>query len=333
MVLLVFILNQFAIFPNQPRSMRPANYVILRLMPWLEISLTTDGELAEAVAEVLARFAPNGVVLEQGVTFNDAEDEGTPIGPVTVKAYLEADATLEERRQKLEEALYFLGRIRPLPEPRYQLIEDQNWMEVWKAHYRPLEIGRRLLILPAWMDATSTDRIPIRIDPGMAFGTGTHPTTQLCLELMERLEPFPETVIDVGCGSAILSIAALRLGAQQALGVDIDAQALENARQNAMLNQIGESLRLEKGSVAEILRGDLSIRESPLVLANILAPVLSRLLDEGLSQIVTPGGFLILSGILQDQEEPLLDKAVEKGLSLETRAQKGEWVALCLRRP
>ncbi len=301
-------------------------------MTWLEVSLTLEGEVAEAVAEVLARFAPGGVVLEQGVCFNDAEDEGTAIGPVTVKAYLEADAAIEERRQKLEEALYFLGRIRPLPEPCYRWIQEQNWMEAWKAHYRPLEVGARLLILPAWMEAPVSERIILHIDPGMAFGTGTHPSTQLCLELMERLQPFPERVIDVGCGSAILSIAALRLGARKALGVDIDALALENARENARLNQVDGALTLGLGSVAEIRRGEFAIQDAPLVLANILAPVLSRLLDEGLGELVTGGGFLLLSGILQEQHTSLLQKATEKGFHLAESAEKGDWVALLLRR-
>jgi ribosomal protein L11 methyltransferase len=301
-------------------------------MAWLEVSLTLEGEAAEAVAEVLARFAPGGVVLEQGVRFNDAEDEGTPVGPVTVKAYLEADAAIEERRQKLEEALYFLGRIRPIPEPHYQWIQEQNWMEAWKAHYRPLEIGARLLILPAWMEAPASERIILRIDPGMAFGTGTHPSTQLCLELMERLQPFPERVIDVGCGSAILSIAALRLGARKALGVDIDALALENARENARLNQVDEALILGHGSVEEIRRGEFAIQDAPLVLANILAPVLSRLLDEGLGELVTGGGFLLLSGVLQEQRATLLQKATEKGFHLVESAERGDWVALLLRR-
>src|SRR5512135_3356753 len=177
-------------------------------MNWLEVSMTVNGELAEAVADVLARFAPNGVMTEQGVKFLNDEDEGTASGPITVRAYLPVDEGLEERRQKLEEALYYLGRIQPMPAPRFQPIADQNWMEAWKQHYRPIPIGQRLLILPAWMDSPEPERIAIKIDPGMAFGTGTHPTTQLCLQLLEetierRELPQDSRVIDVGCGSGI----------------------------------------------------------------------------------------------------------------------------------
>ena len=198
-------------------------------MNWLEVSLTVNGELAEAVADVLARFAPNGVMTEQGVKFVNDEDEGTATGPITVRAYLPMDEHIEETRQKLEESLYYLGMIQPLPAPTFTPIADQNWMEAWKQHYKPIPIGKRLMILPAWLDSPEPNRIPIKIDPGMAFGTGTHPTTQLCLELMEKammdhgewrmenrssINHEPLTVIDVGCGSGILSIAALKLGAK-----------------------------------------------------------------------------------------------------------------------
>ena len=155
---------------------------------WLEVSLTVNGELAEAVADVLARFAPNGVVTEQGgIQFMDDEDEGTATGPITVRAYLPVDEHIEEKRHKLEESLYYLGMIKSLPAAVFTPIADRNWMEAWKEHYKPILIGKRLVIVPAWLDTPEPDRIAIKIDPGMAFGTGTHPTTQLCLELMEKV--------------------------------------------------------------------------------------------------------------------------------------------------
>ena len=122
-------------------------------MDWLEISLSVDGELAEAVAEVLSRFAPNGVMTEQGIQHLDDEDVGTPAGPVTVRAYLAADQTLDPRRLEIERALKSLGMIRPVPAPSYRTLANTNWMEAWKQHYRPIPIGRRLMILPAWSEA------------------------------------------------------------------------------------------------------------------------------------------------------------------------------------
>src|ERR1044071_4828374 len=276
-------------------------------MNWLEVSLTVNGELAEAVADVLARFAFSGVMMEQGVKYIDDEDAGTPTGPITVRAYLEMNGQIEETRQKLEESLYYLGRIQPLPAASYKEIADQNWMEAWKQHYKPILIGERLVIVPAWMDSPDPNRIPIKIDPGMAFGTGTHPTTQLCLELMEKIFEDgssvrrPRSVIDVGCGSGILSIAALKLGATSALGVDIDAGSIVNARENADTNSIGDELILSVGSVQEILSGKFPFRKAPLVIANILAPVIVRLFDAGLAELIEDTGTIILSGILQEQ--------------------------------
>lgn len=309
-------------------------------MNWLEVSLTVSGELAEAVSDVLARFAPNGVMTEQGVKYNDDEDAGTPTGPITVRAYLEVNDQLEETRQKLEESLYYLGMIQPLPAPDYKQIADQNWMEAWKQHYKPILIGQRLLILPAWLESPEPKRIPIKIDPGMAFGTGTHPTTQLCLELMEIVGEekgkkkesfaFPLSCIDIGCGSGILSIAALKLGAQKVLGVDIDSESVTNSRENADVNGVGEELILGQGSVSEVLAGQFDFKSAPLVVANILAPVIIRLFDAGLADLIEEKGTIVLSGILDHQAESVIDAGQAKGLQLNEKRQIGDWVALMM---
>jgi len=313
-------------------------------MNWLEVSLTVNGELAEAVADVLARFAFSGVMMEQGVKYTDDEDAGTPTGPITVRAYLEMNDQIEETRQKLEESLYYLGMIQPLPAASYKEIADQNWMEAWKQHYKPILIGQRLVIVPAWMDSPDPDRIAIRIDPGMAFGTGTHPTTQLCLELMEKYFDdrqratlasgidHPLSIIDIGCGSGILSIAAIKLGASSALGVDIDAGSIDNARENANTNSIGEELILGVGSVQEILNGVYPFQTAPLVVANILAPVIIRLFGAGLAELIEDHGAILLSGILQEQAQSVIEAAQAKGLRMNERRQMGDWVALALSR-
>src|SRR5215207_8494479 len=310
-------------------------------MNWLEVSLTVNGELAEAVADVLARFAYSGVMTEQGVKYTDDEDAGTPTGPITVRAYLEMNDQIEETRQKLEESLYYLGRIQPLPAASYKQIADQNWMEAWKQHYKPILIGQRIAVVPAWMDSPEPNRVAIKIDPGMAFGTGTHPTTQLCLELMEvfftqssTLTPgahLPrvevpgsagvenrksQIVIDIGCGSGILSIAALKLGAKSVLGVDIDEESVKNARENAKTNGVGEELILSVGSVHEIREGKFAFEKAPLVVANILAPVIVRLFDGGLADLIEDNGAIILSGILQEQEQAVTQAGQARGLRL-----------------
>ena len=217
-------------------------------LTWLEVSLILDGELAEAVSEVMARFAPDGVVIEStAVTTNSEEGQGHAVGPLRVCAYLLADDNVEETRKKLAEALWYLGRICPIPEPQYRLVHQSDWAETWKQHYQPIAIGRSLMIIPAWLESPDPSRIAVRIDPGMAFGTGTHPTTQLCLELLElaiqQSGYAPEAVIDVGCGSGILSTAAIKLGVGHALGVDVDAEAITASRENAILNEGRDTAR------------------------------------------------------------------------------------------
>jgi ribosomal protein L11 methyltransferase len=217
-------------------------------------------------------------------------------------------------------------------------------MEAWKEHYRPIPIGKKLIIIPAWMDSPDETRIPIKIDPGMAFGTGTHPTTQLALGLMEEIidsgrwmvdgkdtiNGSPSTVIDVGCGSGILSIAALKLGVERALGVDIEAPSVKSARENADVNEIGDEFIISQGSVDEILAGDFEFKSAPLVVANMLAPILIRLTEAGLGKLVSPGGVLILSGILDEQEERVRAAAESHHLKIIERRQLGDWIAFVL---
>lgn len=302
---------------------------------WLEVSLTVDGEMAEAVAEVLSRFAPNGVVIETTKFLQDSEGDVEITGPLRVAAYLPVDENIEETRRKLEESLWYLGRIRPLPQPQFRPIEQANWAEAWKQHYHPVEIGSRLIIVPAWLDSPSPERIPIRIDPGMAFGTGTHPTTQLCLEMVEdfmiaRQGPQAASeveVIDVGCGSGILSIAALKLGAGHALGVDIDAEAIDAAQENVTKNGVADRFEAGIGSLEEVRSGKFSITRGSLVLANILAVTLVRLLDQGLGDLLSPAGVLVLSGILEEQAAEVTAAAGRNGLRLVEQRQIGDWVA------
>ncbi len=290
--------------------------------------MLVEGELAEAVGEVMARFAPGGVVIESTGIDENPDTPGSPTGSWRVFCYLPVDDQLEEKRGHLEEALWYLGRIQSLPPIHYKTIPQADWMSAWKQHYRPLPVGRGLVIVPSWLEAPPGKRIPIKIDPGMAFGTGTHPTTQLCLEMLEDFTPAGGEVIDVGCGSGILSIAALKLGAAKALGVDVDPQAIESAGHNAEANKVADRAVFEAGSVAEIKRGDFFIRDAPLVVANMLAPILVRLLEGGMADLVAPGGRLILSGILEEQEERVLEALKAQGLKAAECRQQEDWVGL-----
>ncbi|MEN6410884.1 MAG: 50S ribosomal protein L11 methyltransferase [Anaerolineaceae bacterium] len=299
---------------------------------WLEVSLSVDGELAEAVADVLSRYIEGGVVVESNVEYDETEEIATPVDPVRVYGYLPVSDHLEEDRQHLEEALWHLGQIQPLPPLNYKPIQEQNWMEAWKKNFHPIPVGERMLILPAWVKMTDPNRIAVKIDPSMAFGTGTHPTTQLCMELLEKYVRPGTNLIDVGCGTGILSIAALKLGVRHALGVDIDPLSVSATRENAEANEVLANLEVGEGSVAEVRAGNFSIRSAPVVLTNILAPIILRLFEAGLADLVEPGGTLVLSGILEPQRDDVLAAAAKRGLHAVEQRQMGDWVAMALER-
>lgn len=299
---------------------------------WLEVSLTVNGELAEAVAEVLDRFVSNGVVIESKVKHLTASDMGTEESSVRVVGYLFMDAHVEEKRSHMEEALWHLGQIQSLPPAHYRTIEDEDWMVAWKKHFHPIMVGRKLQIIPAWLEAPDPVRISIKIDPSMAFGTGTHPSTQLCLEHLENYTQLDFPVIDVGCGSGILSIGAIKLGASHALGVDIEPPAIRNTIENARINKVEEKIEVGLGSVKEICKGQFTISKAPVVVVNILAPVIISLFEDGLSDLVAPKGTLILAGILEDQFEKVDTLAREKGFSFIEKRSNSDWISLLYRK-
>ncbi len=300
---------------------------------WLEINVTVDCETAEAVSEVLSRYIDNGVVIERGVDFLNADDAGTPAGPCRVFAYLPVDDPLEEKKQRISEGLWYLGRIASVPEPEFRFIENEDWMASWKQFYKPILIGKKLLILPAWIESNEPDRTAIKIDPSMAFGTGTHPTTQLCLEMAEDYIQPGQDVIDVGCGSGILSIGALLLGASHALGIDIDEESMQSSRENGQHNGVIDRMELTRQPVSEVLKGAASIQQAPLVMANILTHILISLFDQGMAELIQPGGTILLSGILEEQDGRIREAAAAKGLEFLEKRQIADWVAYAFRRP
>jgi ribosomal protein L11 methyltransferase len=307
-------------------------------MNWLEVSLVVNGELAEAVADVLARFAYSGVMMEQGVKYVDDEDAGTPTGPITVRAYLEMDDQIEETRQKLEESLYYLGMIQPLPAATYKQVADQNWMEAWKQHYKPILIGGATRHRPGLDGVTRPG--PHRDQDRSRHGvrhrdTSHHPAVpgidgEICSSNV--IDPIDIHVIDVGCGSGSYRSRPSSSARKTALGVDIDAGSVKNARENADANGVGEELILGVGSVDEIKGWTVCFRKAPLVVANILAPVIVRLFDAGLAGLIEEDGAIILSGILQEQEERVIEAGQATGLEMNERRQMGDWVALTMSR-
>ena len=297
---------------------------------WMEVSLNLNGEMAEAVSEVLNRYVSNGVVIESKVRFNDEEDEGTAYGDLHMYGYIPVDENLEETRTRLQESLWHLRQIQNFEEASFRTIDDEDWMASWKKHYNPIPVGKKLVIVPVWVEMEFPGKTPVKINPNMAFGTGTHPTTQLCLEMVEKYTLPGKPVIDVGCGSGILSIAAIKCGASRAGAVDIDAAAVISTRENAEINQVQEKIITAAGSVAEVKQGEVDVKKAPLVLANILAPVIVRLFNDGLADLVSSPGIIILSGILAEQSPSVINAALSKGLRLIERRQQEDWVVLVL---
>lgn len=292
---------------------------------WLEVSFLLPGEQAESVAEILNRYAHQGVVIERDLQSPNSNQ-------MKVYAYLLEDDSLEHCKQEIEKAIFYLNKILPVPDPTYRPIRDQDWMAAWRQFYKPVEIGERLIIIPAWYDdqKTGKSRLPIRINPGMAFGTGTHPTTQLSLQLMEKYVQAGDRMIDIGCGSGVLSIAGILLGAVHSIGVDVSGAAILSSQENAALNEVGDDIEIGKASVSEILAGTFSYQKAPLVVANILLKVLEELFDQGMGELVEEQGILLISGILVDQMEAIQEKARSHGFLLSEHIELDDWAAIAL---
>ena len=303
-------------------------------LAWLEVSMICSGELAEAVAEVFSRFSPDGVVINSVTHYDTLGHEEIPTGDMQVVAYFPQDEQSEVIRHQLEESIWHMSQIAPLGPLEYKVVVDQNWMEAWKANYKPLKIGRNLIVLPAWVDpALAEGRIPIIISPDMAFGTGTHPSTQLCMLALEKYGAKEMDVIDIGTGSGILSIEAAKLGANRILGVDNDPLSIPSAINNADLNGVGDRIIFEVGTHTDVLNREDGLNQAPRVIANILSPILAKMLSTGLADLVSPLGLLFLGGVLEHQAQDLADLARTLGMTLRETLHQEDWVVLVLHKP
>jgi ribosomal protein L11 methyltransferase len=298
-------------------------------LKWLEVSISLSGELAEPVSDLFSRYAPSGVALEA----TNQQGSQSNLQLITVRAFLPLDDQLKERRKAIEEGLWHLSQIQSLPQAQFHYIQEEDWENAWKTHYKPIKIGRKLLIQPAWLPIEEKDRIPILMDPGMAFGTGTHPTTQLCLAAIEDYLQTGQSVIDIGCGSGILSIAAAHLGAKQVLAVDIDSIALQNALKNIVRNDVSNIISLSHGSL-ELLLEEIPSPRIPahLVIANIITKTLEVMIRTGLGETILPEGTLILSGILDDQVEMIQSACNDVDLRIIETRTMNDWQAVIIKR-
>src|SRR5579859_2436130 len=302
-------------------------------MRWVEVALEVDGEAAEAVVEVLNRYGHQGVAIEQaGFYIETWEDEIPRAERLVVRAYLPEDDRTDAVKHQLEEALWHLGRLYPMPTPQYRAIDEQDWAEAWKVNYHPVRLGKHILIRPLWIDVEAVPGdVVIALDPGMAFGTGTHPSTQLVLEATEDLlEAHPSaTVLDLGCGSGILSIGAVKMGALHALAVDTDPIAVRSTNENAVVNGVSDKITAQTGSLDSLLH---AATRFDLALVNILAKVIIAMCGQGLGSMLRPSGVGVFGGIIQEQADEVEAALRATGLTPYKRRFSGEWVVIEARR-
>jgi ribosomal protein L11 methyltransferase len=293
---------------------------------WLELSIETNSELAEAISEAIYPYVEGGVATEQ-LSTNDRtmdrwEDE-VATGPVVVRGYLPMDGTVEVRQQKVEYALRCLNLVLPVPMPTYRSIAQSDWAEAWKVSFKPLRIGRRILVRPSWIEVQEGENdVVVALDPGLAFGTGLHPTTQLCGVAIEDIVKPGMRVLDVGSGSALLSILAAKFGASEVLGVDIDQEAVRAGRDNVQKNGVTSVVTIESGSY------NLGTGVYDVVIANILAGVITTMMGKGLAKL---GKTFVLSGILDTQVYQVTAAIAQAGLQLVEQKQIADWVCLICR--
>jgi ribosomal protein L11 methyltransferase len=306
---------------------------------WLELSVACDAEAVEAVAEILCRVAPGGVGIEPALTLVD-DGLGATVdqaAPATVRAYLPARdaASVRAAIATVDQALGHLAAfgLRPIGELETRVLHESDWAGAWKRHLGILRIGHGLVIRPSWRrHRRQPGETVVTMDPGMAFGTGLHPTTRLCLEAIERwagegrlarggARDGRARLLDVGCGSGILAITACLLGAGEALGLDTDPLAVEATRANARRNRVARRLRARPGSLPT------AAGLFDLVAANLVASLLVDLAG-ALAAELAQGGRLIASGIFVDREAAVREALEAAGLPVVRRDTEGDWVAL-----
>jgi ribosomal protein L11 methyltransferase len=298
---------------------------------WLELTITCDNEAIEAVSEILGRVGQGSAVRPTRLIRDPADELSAredPTAPYEITAHIPEDEAAPAAVEATERALWHLQAfgLRPVGELRVRSVDDADWTDAWKAGYVPQRIGR-VVIVPSWLEeAIGPDEVALRLDPGMAFGTGLHPTTRGCLTLLQSISPMPSTVLDVGSGSGILALAALRLGAKHAVCYDTDPLAVEATLANAAANDLADQVSAHAGS----LLPTPTTERYALVLANLVAAVLLEL-AEPLASHTAANGTLLASGIIEGRADEVIAALNDAGFALEGRLDDGEWVSLDLR--
>lgn len=307
-------------------------------MKWKEVSVLTEGICVEAIAGIFHRLGSGGVVIEDPQAarkyVNTREWESGSVSPdfldhefVVVKAYF------HEEKEIMDEFYSCLETVKSsFNHPKLKVfideVKNEDWEQSWKKYYHTFKVGERLIIKPSWEDYQAQEKeVVIEIDPGMAFGTGIHASTRFCLRFIDQYVKGGEYIVDAGCGSAILSIGAAKLGASSILAMDVDDVAVRVARENVALNNLQDIIKVEEGDITEIL----SSKKADIVLANITAEVVSKLIPEA-AKALPAGGYFFGSGIV-DSRWPGVEKQLEKyGFIIEQVLSDVDWVGVAARK-
>lgn len=297
---------------------------------WLELRVELDREAVEPVAELLARHGyQGGIVIQEPIVEELSWGEYVldPRKPVLVLTYVRADETSEATLQAIREGLWHLGRIRPVGDLSVERKREADWTDAWKSHYRVLRVGERIVLKPAWLEYESDPGdVTVELDPGMAFGTGLHPTTRLCLRALETRTRPEVAALDLGTGSGVLAVAMAGLGARSVLALDTNPVAVDAARETARRNGVADRVRVGHGSL------DAAGGTYGLIAANIIAGVIVELAG-GLAAALETGGTLIASGIIEDRYEEVALSLAAAGLRVADLLREEDWVAVVAEKP
>ncbi|MEW8970107.1 50S ribosomal protein L11 methyltransferase [Mesobacillus jeotgali] len=307
-------------------------------MKWSEISILTTNEAVEPISNILHEAGASGVVIEDPLELEkEREDQfgeiyqlnpdDYPEEGVIVKAYLPVNSFLGETVDEIKEAINNLIIYNidiGLNKVSISEVNEEEWATAWKKYYNPVKISEKFTIVPTWEDYTpvNTDELIIELDPGMAFGTGTHPTTVMCIQALERTVQPGDRVVDVGTGSGVLSIAAAKLGAGKVEAMDLDDVAVQVAKLNLKLNKVHDVATISQNNLLDGVEEGADI-----VVANILAEVILRFADDA-GQVVKNGGYFITSGIIQQKKEVVKDAMINAGFEIEEIISMEDWVAI-----
>ncbi len=312
-------------------------------MKWSEISIHTTNEAIEAVSNILHEAGASGVVIEDPMDLVKAWDttfgevyqlnpDDYPEEGVVLKAYIPVNSFLGETVEQIKEAINgLLVYDIDLGHNTVQISEvnEEEWATAWKKYYKPVKISERITITPTWEEykPVTTDEIIIELDPGMAFGTGTHPTTVLCVQALEKIIEPGQRVIDVGTGSGVLSIAAASLGADSVDALDLDEIAVKSASLNTKLNKVNHKINVSQNNLLEGVEETYDV-----IVANLLSEIIIRFTDD-VARVLKPGGAFITSGIITAKKQEVKQSIIEQGLEIEETLQMEDWVAFIARKP